>query len=177
MVRERMRFRDLELPQISGEDLIGTWSIVRTTFPMWRNPKHSHPTLNYARVEGDPSRIEDLVIYRRHGKTKQIRGIDRQDPELSCHFTWRGRGLLAPLTSEWYVVDLDRDSGLMAIYFSETWFTPEGMDIATRSPTPNPAAIAACMARVRASASLRSHVDALVEVSSQDSRTSAGEPK
>lgn len=155
---------ELDLPRLTGEDLLGTWYIVRTTFPMWRNGKNSHPSLNYGRIDGDPARIEDLVVYRRGGKTKQIRGIDRQDPQLSCHFTWRGRGLLALLTSEWYVVDLDRDAGVMAIYFSKTLFTPEGMDVAASSPTPDPAAVAACVARVRASASLRPYADALVEI-------------
>lgn len=157
---------ELELPHLRSEDLLGTWHIVRTTFPMWLGGKNASPTLNYARIEGDPSRIEDVVIYRRHGKTRRIRGIDRQDPECSYHFTWRGRGLLGLLTSEWYVIDLDRDAGLMAIYFSKTWFTPEGMDIATRSAAPDPATIDACMARVRVSASLSRHVDALVEVNS-----------
>jgi hypothetical protein len=156
--------RELDLPQVRSEDLLGSWHIVRTTFPMWRTPKHSHPTLNYARVEGDPSRLEDRVIYRRHGKTRQILGVDRQDPELSCHFTWRGRGLLALLRSDWYVIDLERERGLMAIYFSKTWFTPEGIDIAASSPSPDPEAVAACIERVRASPSLQTLVDALVPI-------------
>jgi len=160
----------LDLPRVSGEELLGTWYIVRTTFPMWRDGKNSHPSLNYGRIEGDGSRLTDRVVYRRNGKTRQIRGIDRQDPKLSCHFTWRGRGLLALLTSDWYVVDLDQGAGVMAIYFSKTLFTPAGMDIAASSPTPDPAAIEACVGRLRASASLRPHLDALVEIDHRLSR-------
>ena len=92
---------ELALPHIDSEDLFGTWYIVRTTFPMWRNGKNSHPTLNYRRITGDPSRVEDLVVYRRNGKPKQILGVDTRDAALSCHFTWRGRGLLALPKSEW----------------------------------------------------------------------------
>lgn len=152
--------RELELPNLRGDDLVGTWHVVQTTFPMWRSGKNTHPTLNYRRITD--SQLEDLVIYRKHGKPKQIRGVDRQDSKLPCHFTWRGRGLLALLKSEWYVVDFDRE--LIAIYFSKTLFTPAGLDIASRSASPDPAGVAACLARVRASAFLRPHADALVEI-------------
>jgi hypothetical protein len=156
---------ELELPNLRGSDLVGTWHILQTTFPMWRNGKNSHPTLNYRPLAGaEDFLLEDLVIYRKRGKPKQIRGVDVQDPSLSCHFTWRGRGLLALLTSEWYVVDFSRDAGVMAIYFSKTLFTPAGLDIAASSAKPDPAAVAACLARVRASATLRPHADALVAV-------------
>jgi hypothetical protein len=172
-------FAELELPNLRGSDLLGTWHIMQTTFPMWRNGKNTHPTLNYRPIPGaDDSQLEDLVIYRKRGaffhargaglKSKQIRGVDIQDPSLSCHFTWRGRGLLALLTSEWYVVDFMRDSageGVMAIYFSKTLFTPAGMDIAATSAKPRAEAIAACIDRVRASATLRPHVEALVLIS------------
>ena len=161
-----MTFADeLALPHIDSEDLLGTWYIVRTTFPMWRNGKNSHPTLNYRRIDGaDPSRLEDLVVYRRKGQPKQILGVDTQDGQMSCHFTWRGRGLLALLKSEWYVVDFDRNAGVMAIFFSKTLFTPAGMDIASSSPTPDAATIAACIDRVRVSATLRPHAEAMVEI-------------
>jgi hypothetical protein len=156
---------EIDLPRVRGSDLIGTWYIVRTTFPMWRNGKNSHPALNYSRIPGsEDSLLDDRVSYRRNGKPREIRGIDRQDSELSCHFIWRGRGLLSLLTSEWYVVDFDRAAKVMAIYFSKTLFTPAGLDIATNSPTPDPATVAACEGRVRAAASLRPHADALVDI-------------
>lgn len=161
-------FAELELPNLRGSDLLGTWHIMQTTFPMWRSGKNTQPTLNYRPIAGaDDSQLEDLVLYRKRGQPKQIRGVDIQDPSLSCHFTWRGRGLLALLTSEWYVVDFVRDSageGVMAIYFSKTLFTPAGMDIAATSARPRAEAIAACIDRVRASATLRPHVDALVSL-------------
>lgn len=161
---------EFELPTPSTNDLIGKWHIIRTTFPMWRNGKNTQPTLNYKRLsDSDDSRIEDLVIYQSRGKQKTIRGIDTQDPELPCHFRWRGSGLLALLTSDWYVIDLDDresdgDYRIMAIYFTKTLFTPAGLDIVATSPTPDPADIDACVARIAVAASLRPHVDALVEL-------------
>ena len=65
------------------------------------------------------------------------------------------------------MVDFERNSageGVMAIYFSKTLFTPAGLDIAATSAKPNPEAMAACLDRVRASPSLRPHVDALVSI-------------
>lgn len=152
----------IELPNPSDADLVGAWHIVQTTFPMWRNGKNTHPTLNYQRRPD--SRLDDIVIYRRDNVSKQIRGIDTRDPALPCHFTWRGRGLLRLLSSDWYIVDLDREAGVMAIFFTKTLFTPAGLDIAARSPTPEPAAITACKARIEASAMLRPHLAALVEL-------------
>ncbi|PRQ06289.1 hypothetical protein [Enhygromyxa salina] len=153
---------EFALPSLRAADLIGTWHIVQTTFPMWRNGKNTRPTLNYRQI--DATTLDDLVEYEKRGATKQIRGVDTQDPELSCHFTWRGRGLLALLSSDWYVVDLDREAQIMAIYFSKTLFTPAGLDLASISPTPDPAAIQASLARVRRAAVMRPHVDDLVQI-------------
>lgn len=160
---------ELALPEVSCDDLVGTWYIVRTNFPMWLGGANSHPTLNYARIEGAGDDVlSDLVRYRRKGADKQIAGVDRQDPARSCHFTWRGNGLLRLLRSDWYVVDLDREAQVAAIFFTKTLFTPAGLDVASTRAQPDAAAVAACLARLQAAPSLRPHLDALVELQHAD---------
>lgn len=141
------------LPPVAVADLVGTWHIVETNFPMWLSGKKTGPTLNYTPAHapsGRPSRLEDVVRYTAGGRQKEIEGVDTQDPAHPAHFTWRGRGLLALLTSDWYVVRLDRGVGAMAIYFTATLFTPRGMDIACRSSQPEPGVVEALRAAASA---------------------------
>ncbi|MEQ9321228.1 MAG: hypothetical protein RIF41_18840 [Polyangiaceae bacterium] len=150
-------FDRLSLPQVSVEDLAGKWRIVRTNFPMWLAGDKSRPCLEYGIL--DDRTLSDLVTFEKAGRKKSIRGVDRQDPALSCHFVWRGRGLLKLLRSDWYVVDLDRD--VAAIYFTKTLFTPEGLDVVTRAATDDEEAVGACVERIVSEPVLEPHVRAL----------------
>ena len=125
-----------DLPQISRTSLMGTWHIQLTTFPMWLTGTKLRPSLNYGAIPDD-ERISDTVTYvTRAGKQKQIQGYDTQNPERSAHFTWRGKGLLALIRSDWIVYHLDSQAGVAGIYFTRTPFTPEGVDIVTRDAEP-----------------------------------------
>jgi hypothetical protein len=136
------------LPPVDVADLLGTWHIQLTNFPMWLAGDKLRPTLAYRRI-GDDRRIGDLVSYTtRAGTQKQIAGYDTQDASNTAHFTWRGRGLLMLLSSDWYVVHLDASFG--AIYFEKTLFTPAGMDVISRAETPSPAALEPAIATTRA---------------------------
>jgi hypothetical protein len=133
------------LAPVPVDDLVGTWHIVQTNFPMWLTGTRTDPTLNYGALHGG-SCFEDVVRYVARGKQKEIRGVDTVDPANPAHFRWRGRGLLAPLRSDWYVVHRDLDAGVIAIYFEPTLFTPAGVDIAARSRQPDAAAVATARA-------------------------------
>jgi hypothetical protein len=127
--------RDLfpRLPHVDRAAMAGRWHIQRTTFPMWLSGSKLSPSLEYGVVEGDP-RLTDTVTYRtRAGAEKTIRGFDTQDQEISARFVWRGKGLLAPLKSEWWVYHFDPSAGVCAIYFGRTLFTPEGIDVVSRA--------------------------------------------
>ena len=130
-------FERLSPPDVRVEDLAGTWHIVRTNFPMWLRGDKRRPCLEYGILDRDRGTLSDLVTFEKGGRAKSIRGVDRQDPARSCHFTWRGRGLLKLLRSDWYVIDLDRKRGLAAIYFTKTLFTPEGLDVVSRAAIPD----------------------------------------
>ncbi len=126
-------------------DLLGTWNILLSNFPMWLSGKKRAPTITYTALER-PDQLGDQVRYQtRGGKVRQIRGVDTQDPLNPGHFTWRGSGLLSLLTSEWYVVYKDLDAGLLGIYFTATLFTPEGLDLLGRQSDPSKEAVAAAL--------------------------------
>lgn len=153
---------ELALPRPRVAELLGTWHIIRTNFPM-RLGRNTSPRLEYGALPGRGDRMSDRVTYLRNDAPRQILGVDTQDPELPCHFTWRGRGLLALLRSEWYVVDLD-PSGVAAIFFTRTLFTPVGLDIVSREAKPDPATVEACVERLRA-ASAFARVSGLANLS------------
>lgn len=157
-------FERIELPEIETGDLVGTWHIVRTNFPMWLKGDKRRPRLTYGALDGTAAALSDLVTFEVSGREKTIAGVDTQDPEQSCHFTWRGRGLLRLLRSDWYVVDIDRPGGIAAIYFTKTLFTPAGLDIVTRSARPHPDDVSACIARVDDDPVVATHVHALEEI-------------
>jgi len=154
----------LSLPRPRVEQLLGTWHIVRTNFPMWLNPRNRAPRFEYGAIAGHDDRMSDCVRYRRGGRDKAIRGVDRQDPGRPCHFTWRGRGLLALLRSEWFVLELDGKAGLAAILFTETLFTPAGLDIVTRAADPARELISACVERLGRAPALAKDLAELVEI-------------
>jgi hypothetical protein len=151
------------LAPVDPADLVGTWHIVETNFPMWLSGKKTAPTLNYG-ASDRPSRLADVVRYTQGGRAREIRGVDTQDAANRAHFTWRGSGLLALLKSDWYVVRLDRDLGAMAIYFTPTLFTPRGMDIAFRSPRPEATAVESMKAAARAIPGLEAQVASLARL-------------
>ena len=146
------------LPLTAG-DLVGSWHIVETNFPMWLTGKRTEPTLNYAALRG--SVFDDVVRYVAGGRQREIYGLDTVDPNDPSHFTWRGRGLLALFRSDWYVIHHDDAAGVIAIYFEPTLFTPAGVDIAARSPRPDDAAVAAARTSVAAVPGLGPHVKKL----------------
>jgi hypothetical protein len=124
------------LPKVDRTDLLGSWHIQRTTFPMWLTGRKLRPSLQYGALNGD-TRLTDLVTYAtKSGQLKQIHGYDSQNAEESAHFTWRGKGLLAPLRSDWLIYYLNAPAGIAAIYFTKTLFTPEGLDILSREERP-----------------------------------------
>ncbi len=116
--------------------LIGTWFICSSNFPMWLKGDKTNPTFTYS----IPSRkahstvLLDEVKYLKWGKPKTLTGFDYQDTTDSSAFVWRGKGILSLVRSRWNVVLIDPHGQWAVIWFSKTWFTPEGVDIISRSP-------------------------------------------
>ncbi len=126
--------RHADLPEVVPSQWFGTWFVVRSDFPMWRDPRNVDATLTYGPVAGAPDRMTDRVSYVRDGRARRIQGTNTVDPVARSHLTWRGAGLLAWVTSRWCAVALG--DGLAVIAFSKTLFTPCGVDVLCRVPNP-----------------------------------------
>jgi hypothetical protein len=150
-----------DLPPIDRSLLAGRWYVQRTNFPMWLSGTRRRPAFDYRLVDGDP-RLSDTVTYvTAGGAQKQIAGYDAQDPNHGAHFTWRGKGLLSLLSSDWYVVHLDADAGVAAIYFTRTLFTPAGVDVLARVEEAPATALEPALAALRATPESAGMVDTL----------------
>jgi hypothetical protein len=117
--------------------LIGTWFIIGSNFPMWLKGDKLSPTFNYTLTE-KKGELYDEVRYLQKGKTKVIKGYDRRDAKDESAFTWRGKGLLFIAKSKWKVKLMDEKGQWAVIWFSKTLFTPEGVDIICRDKNPDP---------------------------------------
>jgi hypothetical protein len=118
--------------------LPGAWRVLATTFPMWLSGRRLRPTFRYELVAEDPLTLGDEVTYRtRAGTTKRIAGVDRLDPATG-EFTWRGRGLLRPLSSRWRVEHLSDDRDLAVLAFARSLLTPAGVDVIGRGDADRP---------------------------------------
>ncbi|WP_338868945.1 lipocalin family protein [Spirosoma sp. SC4-14] len=116
--------------------LIGTWFICSTNFPMWLKGDKTNPTFTYAVASEKETQnvLRDEVKYTKNGETKSITGYDYPNPSDSAAFVWKGNGLLHLLHSHWQVMLQDPDGQWAVIHFSKTLFTPEGVDIISRTP-------------------------------------------
>ncbi len=141
---------------LPAASLVGTWHVVATTFPMWLEGRRAQPTFTYAnaRVEHGVTRFDDTVGYFENGVPGTIEGVDTQHAITPTHFTWRGRGLLALVSSEWDVVLLGPDAEWAVIAFTPTLFTPAGLDIVARAPRLEPETLQAITAQLAAEPSL-----------------------
>lgn len=115
--------------------LLGTWFISYTNFPMWTKGNKTNPSFTYTLIEKkDGSKLLfDEVKYLKKGKSHSIKGYDHPGKENSASFTWRGKGILSLLKSQWKVALKDEQGQWAVIYFSKTLFTPEGVDIIGRA--------------------------------------------
>ena len=116
--------------------LLGTWFVCSSNFPMWLKGDKMNPTFTYSMTskKARTTVLLDEVKYVKRGKPKTLTGFDVQDATDSSAFVWRGKGLLGLVRSRWNVVLIDPDGQWAVIWFSKTWFTPEGVDIISRGP-------------------------------------------
>lgn len=118
------------------QTLVGTWFICSTNFPMWLKGDKTNPTFTYtlANKKGKTGLLDE-VKYLKNNRKQTLTGFDFPDPTAERAFVWRGKGLLSLVRSHWKVALLDSSGQWAVIWFSKTLFTPEGVDIISRSPT------------------------------------------
>lgn len=89
---------DFLLPDLPW--LCGTWHVVSSSLPMWRNKRNVRIT--YTRLPGD--RLDDHVTYQTLDSDAivSVRGIDTSKRDGS--YVWRGQGFLKVASSRWEVL-------------------------------------------------------------------------
>jgi len=124
------------LPAFEANQLDGEWRVLASNFPMWHDGKKTQPSFRYRSYRDDERvRLDDTVAYLVKGKRDTIEGVDTQDPKFPQHFTWRGKGILRLFSSDWVILAVGPERRWIALYFTKTLATPEGVDIISRSPT------------------------------------------
>jgi len=142
--------------------LLGTWFICSTNFPMWVKGDKVNPTFNYSLATKNGEKVLlDEVKYQKKGKEKSIVGYDYQDEKDSFAFVWRGKGLLSLLKSKWRVALIDPKGQWAVISFSKTLFTPEGVDIISRTPKMSAAQLREIKGLMERDETLKKHVESL----------------
>ena len=146
--------------------LSGTWFIISTNFPMWLKPNIQSPTFNYTLIEkkGTPCLLDE-VKYLKNGKVKTITGYDYPDLKNDKAFTWRGKGLLFIAKSRWEVRLIDEKQQWAVIYFSKTLFTPEGLDIISRTSTLDKTTLEDIKVKMGTDSTLKKQVNSLQNLS------------
>lgn len=110
--------------------LPGQWRVGATNFPIWLSGNRLRPRFRYSLVSTDPLVLTDVVSYHTAtGVEKTITGMDRLRAD---GFVWRGRGLLALVTSPWSVIGAIEDSNIVVIRFAKSLLTPAGIDVLVR---------------------------------------------
>ncbi|QHV93692.1 lipocalin/fatty acid-binding family protein [Spirosoma endbachense] len=118
------------------QTLLGSWFICSTNFPMWLKGDKTNPTFTYSVSyrKAETTVLLDEVKYQKRGETKTLTGFDYQTKNDSSIYIWRGKGVLRLVRSQWQVVLQDPNGQWAVIWFSRTLFTPEGVDIISRTP-------------------------------------------
>ncbi|KAJ7492474.1 hypothetical protein FB451DRAFT_1022016, partial [Mycena latifolia] len=125
--------------------LLGTWHVVASTLPLWKNKKNV--AITYSAMAGEPATtFDDLVTYQmRSAKAgaapSTVKGIDRLEEGAAGRWKWKR--LLMIATSKWQLLGFrvssttadseSHEPEWVVTYFASTLFTPAGLDIYSRS--------------------------------------------
>lgn len=117
------------------KDLVGSWYINQSNFPMWLKGDKTNPRFYYqiATKRGQQGLL-DVVSYQKNNKIHQIKGFDQVTTPDNQQFLWRGKGWLSWVTSQWSILYLAPQKDWAIIYFEKTWLTPTGYDVISRYP-------------------------------------------
>lgn len=116
------------------KDLLGSWYIQFSDFPMWIKGDKKDPTFTYT-LTNQEDIIDDTVSYTKNGKNKTVKGFDKKIN--NNEFIWQGYGLLRLFKSKWKVSYISEDKHIVIIEFEKSLVTPKGYDIISRSKNLN----------------------------------------
>lgn len=112
----------------------GKWFIVHTNLGYWKDK--SNPAVVYNPLGAGKMR-DELQYLDRRGLAQKLVGMDRLIDQGGSSFHWVAQPwYLSFVNSAWGVIDHDQAYAQWAVtYFSQTIFTPAGMDIYSRTPS------------------------------------------
>ena len=148
--------------EFDARTLEGTWYVVGSSFPMWKDGKKTAPTFEYSGIDVKDGvlQMNDHVSWLEGEKQESIDGIDTQSKTVPTHFTWK-RGVLS---SEWDVVFVDKQNRFVIIAFSRTVASPAGLDVIARTPTIADSAWSDAQGEINAWDELREKAEGLVRL-------------
>ncbi|KAM0752521.1 hypothetical protein T439DRAFT_324613 [Meredithblackwellia eburnea MCA 4105] len=125
--------------------LLGTWHVVASTLPLWKDKKNV--TITYSSIQGEKeTTMDDVVAYNKRNdpvgkEASTVKGVDRIEEGSLNAWKWRGRGLLMIASSRWQLLGfnvhspstLSSEPEWVLTYFKSTLFTPAGLDIYART--------------------------------------------
>ncbi|HLP20155.1 MAG TPA: hypothetical protein VK174_07640 [Chitinophagales bacterium] len=143
--------------------LEGTWHLLYSNFKMWKGEDVANVTFNYTAIDksSKPAMLDE-VIYQKGKEQKTITGYDY--PEDDAKFTWRGKGLMSVLSSNWQVEWINDTKDCIIISFEKTLLTPAGVDILTRTQNPPARIIAEAKQIIETNERLRTAAEGLFAV-------------
>jgi hypothetical protein len=119
--------------------LAGTWFVCSTDFPMWTGGKKTDPQFHYTITEKRGRKVlYDEVTYLKKGRQKTIRGYDYPESSDNSAFSWRGKGLLSIVKSEWKVALKDPGGQWAVIYFPKRCSRPKASISCSERTSPIP---------------------------------------
>jgi len=110
--------------------LLGSWHITHTTFPMWRDK--TNITVNYTAIPNS-AQLDDLVSYDvgTPPKQKSIHGYDTPSTQQGL-YTWVGAGWMRVAKSVWEIVGF-KEGEWMVTYAQKSMFSPAGLIIYSKT--------------------------------------------
>lgn len=163
MMNDARRFFSGRKADLAG--IAGKWYIQKTSLAFWEN--RFSPTVTYTPEANSPAmKMLDEVRYKnKRGVVKEVVGYDYLTSNINGQFMWRAKPwYLYFLKSEWGIVDHDEAYTDWAVtYFSKTAFTPEGMDIYSRSEVLDDDKYKEILQRIAGVGFLKPHLDKLYQ--------------
>ncbi|KAH6669842.1 hypothetical protein B0J14DRAFT_597311 [Halenospora varia] len=127
-------------PILTTEQLSGTWFIMKTSIPFWKDKRNASITLTKSTTGKTPNALDNLTTYHLlpDPSQKKIRGADTATKGLDNVYDWRGHGWLKIASSRWEVLGSEQagnDDGWLVVYTHGSMFTTGGLIVYSRRST------------------------------------------
>lgn len=137
-LRQPQSFSSLEHPDSNSasvlptlDELVGTWQIIRTSVPFWKDKKN--PSVTFKKPSSSVSAVylENSTNYQpdSSSKIKTVSGTDTPVPNQQGIYEWRGLGFLKIASSKWEILGYEKtgDDAWLFVSTPGSIFTTGGL--------------------------------------------------